>query len=75
VDKEKRQQLQYRFPPPKILRSDQLIESIKDGHTDDNVPPALEVILRPSVQPYLISMFLQYPAKAFGKMHFPARSI
>ncbi|MEB0042295.1 MULTISPECIES: alpha/beta fold hydrolase [unclassified Pseudomonas] len=72
VDQVVREQLQYRLPPALILRSDQLIESLKAGRTDDNVPPALEVVFRPSVQPYLISLFRQDPAKAFGKLHVPA---
>lgn len=72
VDQVLREQLQYRLPPPLLLRSEQLIESLKAGHTDDNVPPALEVVFRPSVQPYLISLFRQDPAAAFGKLQVPA---
>jgi hypothetical protein len=72
VDQVIREQLQYRLPPALLQRSDQLIETLKAGHTDDNVPPALEVVFRPSVQPYLISLFRQDPAAAFGKLHMPA---
>jgi len=72
VDQVLREQLQYRLPPPLLLRSEQLIESLKAGHTDDNVPPALEVVFRPSVQPYLISLFRQDPAAAFAKLKVPA---
>ncbi|NVL45203.1 alpha/beta hydrolase, partial [Pseudomonas syringae pv. actinidiae] len=51
---------------------DQLLEELKDGKTDDKVPAELEVVFRPSVQPYLISLFRQDPAKAFGALRMPA---
>ncbi|WP_412071981.1 alpha/beta fold hydrolase, partial [Pseudomonas fluorescens] len=47
-------------------------DTLKAGRTDDNVPPQLQVIFRPSVQPYLISLFRQDPAAAFAKLHMPA---
>jgi uncharacterized protein len=72
VDQVIREQLQYRLPPALLQRSEQLIETLKAGKTDDNVPPALEVVFRPSVQPYLISLFRQDPAAAFGKLQVPA---
>lgn len=72
VDQVLREQLQSRLPPPLLRRTEQLIDSLKAGHTDDNVPPALQVVFRPSVQPYLISLFRQDPAAAFGKLHIPA---
>ncbi|MDB6143453.1 MAG: alpha/beta hydrolase [Pseudomonas sp.] len=72
VDQVIREQLQYRLPPALLERSNQLIASLKAGHTDDDVPPALEVVFRPSVQPYLISLFRQDPAAAFGKLKMPA---
>ncbi|WP_397448890.1 alpha/beta hydrolase [Pseudomonas sp. NA-150] len=72
VDQVIREQLQYRLPPALLQRSDQLIDSLKAGHTDDNVPAPLQVVFRPSVQPYLISLFRQDPAAAFGKLQVPA---
>ncbi len=71
VDQVVREQLQYQLPPPLLARSEQLIEEIKAGKTDDNVPPPLDVVFRPSVQPYLISLFRQNPAAAFGKLTVP----
>jgi pimeloyl-ACP methyl ester carboxylesterase len=41
------------------------------GKTDDNVPEQLQVVFRPSVQPYLISLFRQKPAVAFGQLKIP----
>lgn len=72
VDQVVHEQLQYRLPPALLQRSDQIIAALKAGHTDDNVPPALEVVFRPSVQPYLISLFRQNPAQAFGNLKVPA---
>ncbi|MCK8667953.1 alpha/beta hydrolase [Pseudomonas azerbaijanoccidens] len=72
VDQVIRQQLANRLPPPLMLRSNELLDSLKAGKTDDNVPPQLQVIFRPSVQPYLISLFRQDPAAAFAKLKMPA---
>jgi pimeloyl-ACP methyl ester carboxylesterase len=72
IDQVLRQQLSNRLPPPLMLRSNELLDSLKAGHTDDNVPPQLQVIFRPSVQPYLISLFRQDPAAAFAKLKMPA---
>ncbi|MGV8435475.1 alpha/beta fold hydrolase, partial [Pseudomonas aeruginosa] len=33
--------------------------------------PALSSLLRPSVQPYLISLFREDPARAFGRLRIP----
>jgi pimeloyl-ACP methyl ester carboxylesterase len=72
VDQVIRQQLGNRLPPPLLLRSNELLDSLKAGKPDANVPPALQVIFRPSVQPYLISLFRQDPAAAFAKLKMPA---
>jgi pimeloyl-ACP methyl ester carboxylesterase len=72
VDEVIRQQLSNRLPPPLMLRSNELLDSLKAGKTDQNVPPQLQVIFRPSVQPYLISLFRQDPAAAFSKLKMPA---
>lgn len=72
IDQVLRQQLSNRLPPALMLRSNELLDSLKAGHIDDNVPPQLQVIFRPSVQPYLISLFRQDPAAAFAKLKMPA---
>ncbi|MCY1559142.1 hypothetical protein D9M68_961460 [compost metagenome] len=55
-----------------MQRSNELIDSLKAGKTDDNVPAPLQVIFRPSVQPYLISLFRQDPSAAFAALKMPA---
>ncbi len=72
IDQVLREQLARSLPPPLMLRSNELLDSLRAGHTDDNVPQPLQVIFRPSVQPYLISLFRQDPAKAFAKLKMPA---
>ncbi|WP_414865732.1 alpha/beta hydrolase [Pseudomonas sp. IT-P12] len=72
IDQVLREQLARSLPPPLMLRSNELIDSLKAGKTDDNVPSPLQVIFRPSVQPYLISLFRQDPAAAFARLKMPA---
>ncbi|WP_434703437.1 alpha/beta fold hydrolase [Pseudomonas sp. Z1-12] len=72
IDQVLRQQLSNRLPPPLMLRSNELLDSLKAGRLDDNVPTQLQVIFRPSVQPYLISLFRQDPARAFAALKIPA---
>ncbi len=72
VDQVLREQFRERLPPELLQRSNQLLDELKAGKTDDKVPADLEVVFRPSVQPYLISLFRQDPAAAFGKLRIPA---
>ncbi|MBT2340523.1 MULTISPECIES: alpha/beta hydrolase [Pseudomonas] len=72
IDQVLRQQLGSRLPPPLMLRSNELLDSLKAGRLDTDVPPHLQVIFRPSVQPYLISLFRQDPAQAFAALKMPA---
>jgi len=68
-----REQLQRNNMPPGLLqRSVELIHTLESGRTDSNVPKALQVIFRPSVQPYLISLLRYDPAKAFAALKMPA---
>ncbi|MBT2293854.1 alpha/beta hydrolase [Pseudomonas fluorescens] len=72
IDQVLRQQLSSRLPPPLMARANELLDSLKAGRLDENVPPQLQVIFRPSVQPYLISLFRQTPAQAFAALKMPA---
>jgi len=72
VDQILRQQLSYRLPPALMLRSNEVLDSLKAGKVDPDVPPALQVIFRPSVQPYLITLFREDPAAAFARLKMPA---
>ena len=72
VDQVLAEQLRERLPAPLQPRSRALIAHLKAGQQDPDVPDALQVVFRPSVQPYLISLFRQHPAKAFGALRMPA---
>ncbi len=48
-----------------------IIDSLALGHTVNRVPPALNAVFRPSVQPYLISWFKYDPAAEIKKLAIP----
>lgn len=50
----------------------QILDDLKGGRTTVNVPLPLRDVFRPTVQPYLISLFRQDPAAAFAKIKVPA---
>jgi len=68
-----REQLQGRLPPPLLAQADQLIDGLQAGQLQPRVPEPLKVLFRPSVQPYLISLFRQDPAKAFAELKLPTQ--
>lgn len=72
IDQVLREQLQGRLPPALLATSHYLIDELSAGRTHQPVPDALEVLFRPSVQPYLISLFRQDPAQAFARVEAPA---
>ncbi|WP_426150155.1 alpha/beta hydrolase [Pseudomonas sp. DC3000-4b1] len=72
IDQVLREQLRERLPPSLYARSEQLLDELKAGQQDEQVPEPLQVVFRPSVQPYLISLFRQNPAQAFAALQVPA---
>jgi len=72
IDQLLREQLQGKLPPPLLAQSEALIDALKAGRTRPEVPRKLMVLFRPSVQPYLISLFRQDPAAAFARLRLPA---
>ncbi|OWJ94867.1 alpha/beta hydrolase [Pseudomonas sp. A46] len=71
IDELLREQLQDRLPPPLLAESERILASLKAGRPVDDVPKALELLFRPSVQPYLISLFRQDPAQVYGRLSLP----
>ena len=51
------------------------IDSLKNGHTIENVDPAYFALLRPSVQPYLISWFKYDPQVEIKKLIIPIQIV
>ena len=72
IDEVLREQLQGRLPPALLATSFFLIDELKAGRTHTEVPEPLQVLFRPSVQPYLISLFAYDPAEAFAAAGVPA---
>lgn len=72
VDQVIRQQLAGHLPPALQLRSNEILDHLKAGQVDTDVPGPLEGIFRPSVQPYLISLFRADPSAAFARLRMPA---
>lgn len=72
IDQVLRTQLESRLPPPLLNYSEALLAELKAGRSHEQVPDALQVLFRPSVQPYLISLFRQDPAAAFSRLRIPA---
>ncbi|WP_407315716.1 alpha/beta hydrolase [Pseudomonas sp. nanlin1] len=72
MDQVLREQLREHLPAALLPRAEQLLDRLKAGQFDPQVPPPLQVIFRPSVQPYLVSLFRQDPAAAMGQLTMPA---
>lgn len=66
-----RRQLADRLPPSLAERSEALLKTLEAGRTDPDVPEALNVLYRPSVQPYLVSWFRHDPAQALARLAVP----
>ena len=58
--------------PPYILSmSLPIIEQLEKGKTVASIPPLINILFRPSVQPYLISSFKYDPAVEISKVKCP----
>jgi pimeloyl-ACP methyl ester carboxylesterase len=63
---------QLKSQPPEVLEmSAPIIEKLVQGETVDNVNPILYSLFRPSVQPYMISLFKYDPRKEIAKLKIP----
>lgn len=67
-----REQLQGRLPPTLAAETETILRQLEQGHRVAKVSAKLHVLLRPSVQPYLISLLRQRPAEAFARVPVPA---
>ncbi|WP_079201749.1 alpha/beta hydrolase [Pseudomonas sp. CC6-YY-74] len=72
IDQVLREQLHYRLPPKLLTHSQRLLDSLLAGQPTDAVPDELQVLFRPSVQPYLISLFRYNPSEVFARLQIPA---
>ena len=58
-------------PPYVLSMSLPIIEQLEKGKTVDSIPPLINSLFRPSVQPYLISSFKYDPAVEISKVKCP----
>ena len=65
-------QLAMRLPPALLAESRHILANLIRGTLQPEVPEALQVVYRPSVQPYLISLLRQNPAANFAALQIPA---
>ncbi|KAF1054674.1 MAG: Esterase EstD [Stenotrophomonas maltophilia] len=72
IDALLREQLQPRLPAPLLQQADHLLDQLRAGRVQPQVPDELQALFRPSVQPYLISLFRHDPAQAFAAVKQPA---
>ena len=67
-----RHQLRGRLPPDLAAASERILQSLEAGQPAADVPPALNALYRPSVQPYLISYLRVDPVASFAALTVPA---
>jgi len=64
-------QLDPQLPPDAYDDATSIISALERGHLVHKVPPPLEPLLRPAVQPFLISLFRYNPVKELAKLTIP----
>jgi len=72
IDVVLREQLAGKLSPAGLASAQWIIDQLLRGTPVPEVPRELLVLFRPSVQPYLISLFRQHPAQAFAGIRSPA---
>lgn len=65
-----KKQLKPKLPPDFFNSVELIIDSLKNGNKVENVSPQLNMLFRPSVQPYLISWFKYNPAELVKNINY-----
>src|SRR5216684_3160801 len=63
------EQVKAQLPPDLLKPTQDILEQLAAGKRVESVPPALNIIFRPSAQPYLISWLRYDPVKEIAKLH------
>lgn len=66
-----REQLKPKLPAALYAQADAALTAIAQGKVDQPVPPGLDALLRPSLQPYLASWLPLDPATVLARSHGP----
>lgn len=64
-------QLAGKYPPDILAENERILVALEHGQLAENVPPALQMLYRPSVQPYMVSWFKYRPAVEFPRLTMP----
>ncbi|UZM98126.1 hypothetical protein OL548_25480 [Lysinibacillus sp. MHQ-1] len=62
------EQLKSQLAPNLFKESNDILKALKQGKQVESISPELQAVFRPSVQPFLISMFKYNPAVELGKV-------
>jgi pimeloyl-ACP methyl ester carboxylesterase len=65
------EQVRAQLPPDLLKEMIRILDQLAAGNTAPNVPPALNSMFRPGIQPYMISWFRYDPAREIAAL--PAR--
>jgi uncharacterized protein len=65
-------QIEPRVPANIFDEAKTIVGQLKDGKTVKDVPPYLNMLFRPSVQPYIISWFKYDPGEEIARLKVPA---
>lgn len=71
IDVTLKKQLKPKMPPAMYSEAESIIDSLKRGHLVKNVSSQMNMLFRPSVQPYMISWFRHDPAEYVMKLESP----
>jgi uncharacterized protein len=66
------EQIKPQFTPELFKQSEEIINLLVAGQTPSSVPPQLNMLFRPSIQPYMMSWLRYDPAKEIAALNVPA---
>jgi fermentation-respiration switch protein FrsA (DUF1100 family) len=64
-------QLKTKLTPQMLAETNTILDSLKAGYTVSHFDPAVNMLFRPSVQPYMISWMKYDPVIELGKLKIP----
>ena len=65
------EQVKGQLSPDLLKATEEILEHLASGKRVESVPPKLDILFRPSVQPFLISWFRYDPASEIAKLRIP----
>ena len=65
------EQVKPQFSPELLKKTEEILEQLAAGKTVASVPAELNMLFRPSVQPYMISWLRYNPAREITKLRMP----